>query len=73
MKVEGRELEVEGLKIQRLSFEGHKVEVKTPRAVRGKVEVERSTRESRHKKVVRKRVNAKKVDGGSWMAEMKRL
>ena len=63
--MEGRELEVERLKIQRLSFEGHKVEVEIPRAVRGKVEVERSTRESRHKKVVRKSVDAKKVDGGS--------
>jgi hypothetical protein len=65
MKVEGRELEVEGLKTQRLSFEGHKVEVEIPRAVGGKVEMERWTRESRHKKVVRKRVDAKKVDGGS--------
>ena len=63
--MEGRELEVEGLKIQRLSFEGHKVEVEIPRAVRGKVEVEMSTQESRHKKVVCKRVDAKKVDGGS--------
>jgi hypothetical protein len=58
--VEGRELEVEGLKIQRLSFEGHKVEVEIPRAVRGKVEVQRSTRESRHKKVVSKRVDVRK-------------
>ena len=41
------------------------MEVEIPRAVRGKVEVERSTRESRHKKVVRKSVDAKKVDGGS--------
>jgi len=58
--VEGRELEVERLKIQRLSFEGHKVEVEIPRAVRGKVEVQRSTRESRHKKVVSKRVDVRK-------------
>lgn len=58
--MEGRELEVEGLKIQRLSFEGHKVEVEIPRAVRGKVEVQRSTRESRHKKVVSKRVDVRK-------------
>ena len=58
--MEGRELEVERLKIQRLSFEGHKVEVEIPRAVRGKVEVQRSTRESRHKKVVSKRVDVRK-------------
>jgi hypothetical protein len=55
MKVEGRELEVEGLKIQRLSFEGHKVEVKTPRAVRGKVDARKSTQKSRSQKSQREK------------------
>jgi hypothetical protein len=42
---------LKGRKIQRLSFEGHKVEVETPRAVHGKVEVERLTRKTRLEKV----------------------
>ena len=48
------------LEVERLRFEGQVVEIETPRAVRGKVEVQRSTRESRHKKVVSKRVDVRK-------------